>query len=93
MANKIYELIRIIFVKILIFPIRVYQYVISPLTPKSCRHIPTCSAYAIEALKVHGVIKGTYLAITRVLRCNPWGTSGYDPVPAPALKIKKSKKA
>jgi uncharacterized protein len=92
MANKIYELIRIIFVKILIFPIRVYQYVISPLTSRSCRHIPTCSAYSIEALKVHGVIKGTYLAVTRVLRCNPWGTFGYDPVPAPASKIKKSKK-
>lgn len=46
-----------------------------------CRHIPTCSNYAIEAIMEYGTIKGSYLAIKRIVRCNPWGTSGYDPVP------------
>lgn len=68
-------------VTILILPIRFYQYAISPYTPASCRHIPTCSQYAIEALKIHGVFYGLYLAVRRVIRCHPWGTHGYDPVP------------
>ena len=71
--------------KILSFPfivlIKFYQYVISPLKGPSCRFTPTCSAYAIEALKKHGPIKGLYLATRRILRCHPWGGSGYDPVP------------
>ena len=46
-----------------------------------CRHIPTCSNYGIEAIAKHGSLKGTYLLIKRILKCNPWGTSGYDPVP------------
>ena len=54
---------------------------ISPLKPPCCRFTPTCSAYAIEALRKHGPIKGSLLAIWRILRCNPWGGSGYDPVP------------
>ena len=65
----------------LILPIRFYQKCISPLTPPSCRFTPTCSQYAIEALRKHGPIKGLYLAIRRILRCHPWGGSGYDPVP------------
>lgn len=65
----------------MIFPIKIYQYVISPFLPKSCRHIPSCSNYAIEALKVHGVFRGFWLGFKRVLKCNPWGTEGYDPVP------------
>jgi len=73
-------------IKLLILPVRFYQYFISPLLTRSCRHYPTCSEYAIEALKIHGVIKGSLLAIWRILRCNPWGTSGYDPVPPKALK-------
>lgn len=89
MASKILYFARKIFVKCLIIPIRAYQYVISPLTPASCRHIPTCSEYAIEALKIHGIIKGSYLAVHRILRCHPWGTSGYDPVPAQDSKVKK----
>ncbi|MBO5882175.1 MAG: membrane protein insertion efficiency factor YidD [Alistipes sp.] len=59
----------------------VHNSSISPLKPFSCRFTPTCSAYAIEALRKHGPIKGLLLAIWRILRCNPWGGSGYDPVP------------
>ena len=70
-----------IFAEIFILPIRFYQRCISPLTPPSCRFTPTCSQYAIEALRKHGVLKGLYLAIRRIMRCHPWGGSGYDPVP------------
>ena len=65
----------------LILPIRFYQRCISPLTPPSCRFPPTCSQYAIEALRKHGPLRGTWLAVRRILRCHPWGGSGYDPVP------------
>ncbi len=64
-----------------VFLVRVYQYLISPLLPKSCRFEPTCSAYTIEALKVHGLFKGLALSFHRIMRCHPWGGSGYDPVP------------
>ena len=71
--------------KILIFPfvllIRIYQNAISPFTPSTCRFEPTCSSYFIEALKVHGLIYGTFLGTKRILSCHPWGKSGYDPVP------------
>jgi len=77
-----FRCIKNIIVKILILPIRFYQLVVSPLLPPSCRHIPTCSQYAIEALKKHGAIKGIWLALKRLSKCHPWGTSGYDPVPA-----------
>ncbi|MBR1935639.1 MAG: membrane protein insertion efficiency factor YidD [Muribaculaceae bacterium] len=66
---------------ILILPIRFYQRCISPLTPPVCRFTPSCSHYAVEAIQKHGPIKGTWLAIKRIARCNPWGGSGYDPVP------------
>lgn len=66
---------------ILIFPIHCYQRYVSPLLPPSCRFTPTCSQYAVEALQKHGPVKGLYLAIRRLLRCHPWGGSGYDPVP------------
>ena len=65
----------------LILLVRFYQICISPLKPATCRFTPTCSAYAIEALRKHGPIKGLYLTIKRLLRCHPWGGSGYDPVP------------
>ncbi|MBO5699452.1 MAG: membrane protein insertion efficiency factor YidD [Bacteroidaceae bacterium] len=68
-------------VSILIMPIRFYQRFISPLTPPACRFTPTCSQYAIEALRKHGPIKGTWFAVRRILRCHPWGGHGYDPVP------------
>jgi len=63
-------------------PALAYRYFISPFTPASCRYQPTCSAYAIEAIERHGVIKGGVLAARRMARCHPWGGSGYDPVPA-----------
>ncbi|MBO5839411.1 MAG: membrane protein insertion efficiency factor YidD [Bacteroidales bacterium] len=61
--------------------IRFYQTAISPHTPAACRYTPTCSQYALEAIKKHGPFKGLWLAIKRILRCHPWGGSGYDPVP------------
>jgi putative membrane protein insertion efficiency factor len=67
--------------KIFIIIIRFYQLSISPLLPPSCRYVPTCSAYSIEAIQKHGPFKGGWLTIKRVLSCNPWGGSGYDPVP------------
>ncbi len=70
-----------IVVFMLLLPIRFYQTCISPLTPPSCRFQPTCSEYARQAIIKHGPIKGLWLAIRRLLRCHPWGGSGYDPVP------------
>lgn len=71
--------------RILIFPlvmiIRFYQSAISPFTPATCRFEPTCSYYFLEALKVHGLWKGSHLGIKRIASCHPWGKSGYDPVP------------
>ena len=67
--------------KLLVLPIRFYQVCISPLLGPSCRFTPTCSEYARQAILKHGPIKGLGRAIWRILRCNPWGGSGYDPVP------------
>jgi len=64
-----------------LFLIKVYQTLISPLTPATCRFQPTCSHYSIEALKKYGLFKGGWLAIKRISSCHPWGGSGYDPVP------------
>ena len=66
---------------ILVLPIRFYQICISPLLGPSCRFTPTCSEYARQAILKHGPFKGLYLAVRRLLRCHPWGGSGYDPVP------------
>ena len=66
-----------------ILPIRAYQWFISPLLPPSCRYEPTCSAYAAQAIQRHGLARGLWLAALRLLRCPPWGGSGYDPVPEP----------
>ena len=66
---------------ILLFPIRFYKACISPMLPPSCRYVPTCSQYAIEAIQIHGPLKGLWLAVKRILSCHPWGGSGYDPVP------------
>lgn len=67
--------------KFMIILIRLYQYCISPILPNVCRYKPSCSEYFILALQTHGVIKGSLLGIKRLLRCHPWGGSGYDPVP------------
>ena len=61
--------------------IKFYQNCISPLLPSVCRYKPSCSEYFIQALQIHGVWKGSILGIKRILRCHPWGGSGYDPVP------------
>jgi len=78
--------------KILTFPfivlVRFYQVAISPYTPSSCRYTPTCSHYTVEALQKHGLFRGGWLSIKRIASCNPWGGSGYDPVPE---KIEKKK--
>jgi len=67
--------------KIFLLPVYFYRACISPLTPPSCRYTPTCSQYMIEAVTKYGILKGGWLGIKRILRCNPWGGSGYDPVP------------
>jgi len=69
------------FIYVLLAPVYFYKYCISPLLPAACRYSPTCSEYAIEALKRHGPLKGLWLAAKRIARCHPWGGSGYDPVP------------
>ncbi|MEG3641436.1 membrane protein insertion efficiency factor YidD [Magnetococcus sp. PR-3] len=67
--------------RLLVLLVRFYQLFISPILPPSCRHSPSCSQYAIEALKKHGALKGSWLAFRRILRCNPWHPGGHDPVP------------
>jgi len=62
-------------------PIKIYQWLLSPLFPNSCRYTPTCSHYSIEAIDEWGPFKGLWLGIKRVSRCHPWGDSGFDPVP------------
>ena len=61
--------------------IRIYQTLISPLLPSTCRFSPTCSEYSKQSLIKHGLIKGIILSVKRILKCNPWGGNGYDPVP------------
>lgn len=66
---------------VLIWLIRAYRYAVSPLYGQVCRFHPTCSAYALQAVTVHGALRGTWLAGRRVLSCHPWAAGGYDPVP------------
>ena len=73
--------LRRLVIWLLLLPIYFYKGAISPLTPPSCRFTPSCSTYAIEAIRRQGPLRGLYLAIRRILRCHPWGGSGYDPVP------------
>ncbi len=77
-ANKLFfKLLAVPFILL----IKIYQLLISPLFPSSCRYTPTCSHYTLEALKKYGIFKGGWLGIKRISRCHPWGGSGYDPVP------------
>ena len=78
--KTLWHYISRILVWLLVMPIRFYQTAISPYTPPSCRFTPSCSEYARQAIIKHGPFKGLYLAIWRILRCNPCGGSGYDPV-------------
>ena len=86
--------IKNIWQSLFIAPIKLYQLFISPMLPNTCRHLPTCSEYFIDCIKINGVFKGSYLGIKRIARCHPikvlGGKSGYDP--APNLKLKKGKK-
>ena len=70
-------MLKFLFIKLIKF----YKKAISPFLPCACRFRPTCSEYMIEAIEIHGVTKGIYLGLRRILRCHPWGGSGYDPVP------------
>ncbi|MGC2521669.1 MAG: membrane protein insertion efficiency factor YidD [Stellaceae bacterium] len=73
--------------------VRAYQLLISPLLPPSCRYLPSCSDYAIDAVACHGVLRGGGLALRRLARCHPWGGSGYDPVPAAGISAKATNAA
>jgi len=75
--KKILQILAVPFILL----IKIYQLFVSPLFPSSCRYSPTCSHYTVEALKKYGLFKGSWLGIKRILRCHPWGGSGYDPVP------------
>jgi putative membrane protein insertion efficiency factor len=66
---------------LIILPVRAYQLLVSPLLTPRCRYFPSCSNYMIEAVGKHGVFRGVYYGIRRILRCAPWGGHGYDPVP------------
>ena len=81
MMKRLLRMLSKATVWLLCLPILFYQKCISPFTPPSCRFTPTCSECAKQALKKHGPFKGRALAIWRILRCKPWGGSGYDPVP------------
>lgn len=67
--------------RLMLAMIRFYRKAISPLTPASCKYIPTCSQYGLEAIERFGALKGGLLTLWRILRCNPWSRGGYDPVP------------
>ncbi|HIZ85393.1 MAG TPA: membrane protein insertion efficiency factor YidD [Candidatus Coprenecus stercoravium] len=79
--RKFSKMLRKVAVGPFVLLIRFYQVCISPYTPAACRFTPTCSAYALEAFRKYGPFKGLYLSVRRILRCHPWGGSGYDPVP------------
>lgn len=67
--------------QIYVLPIKFYKACISPMLPASCRFTPSCSTYALQAIMKHGVFRGSWMAVKRIMRCHPWGGSGYDPVP------------
>ncbi|MFH1090060.1 MAG: membrane protein insertion efficiency factor YidD [Pseudomonadota bacterium] len=74
-------MIKHFLVKALLLPLRMYQFLISPLLPPACRFYPSCSQYAAEALVKHGPIRGLWLGVKRIMRCHPFHPGGYDPVP------------
>lgn len=84
--NKVLHILKMVIGYIFLIPIYFYKWGISPYTPASCRHTPTCSEYFIEAVKIHGPFKGSWIGIKRLSRCHPWGTHGYDPVPTIIVK-------
>ena len=91
--KNVLKIMQIVLAWILLVPVYFYKYAISPLTPASCRHYPTCSEYAVKAIKIHGPLRGFWLGTKRILRCHPWGTQGYDPVPSKDEIKKKHKRS
>ena len=89
MINK---LLKILIIYPIIYVIKLYQYIISPILKSNCRYLPTCSEYFIDCLKLNGTVKGFFLGMKRILRCHPikilGGRNGFDPVP----DLKKGKK-
>ena len=77
-----------IFTHLLIKFIKIYKYLVSPVIGPSCRYLPTCSDYSVEALKTYGFVKGLLLSLKRIMSCHPWGNSGFDPVKK-EIKAKK----
>lgn len=75
------KVLRLILGAPIILLVKIYQWIISPLLPQSCRYTPTCSVYMIEAIRIWGPLKGTYLGLKRISSCHPWGGHGHDPVP------------
>ena len=69
--------------RVLSLAVHAYRYTLSPIIGPVCRYEPTCSVYALDALRQHGALRGTWLALRRIARCHPWGGWGYDPVPSP----------
>lgn len=67
--------------RLMIVVVRVYQYSLSSVMGRTCRHLPSCSEYAAEAISLHGAWRGFWLALARIVRCHPWGSHGHDPVP------------
>jgi len=79
--RTIWMLLKKGLVALLILPVKLYQYVLSPMIGPSCRYTPSCSQYTVEALRKHGPFKGLWLSLKRIVSCNPWGGHGHDPVP------------
>ena len=75
--------------RIMLLAIHAYRWLVSPLLGPRCRYLPTCSAYALEAVQMHGAWRGGRLALARILRCHPWGSSGYDPVPEQPARVEQ----
>jgi uncharacterized protein len=81
MAERAWRMVQRIPVFLLVLLVRIYQVLISPMLPASCRYVPSCSAYAVEALERHGALRGGWMAARRIARCHPFRAGGYDPVP------------
>ncbi len=79
--QQLTQILKRVITVVLVAAIRGYQWVISPILGPNCRYLPTCSAYAADAVSRHGVLRGSWLALRRVATCHPWGGAGYDPVP------------
>lgn len=85
----LFRWIRWFAIFLLTVPIKLYQWIISPALPKTCRYYPTCSEYALESLKIHGPVKGLIMGTKRILSCHPWGGHGHDPVPPKGTPLKQ----